>query len=106
MTNLSPELKQRINADRSATFQVQDDSGVLVYQVLPNSPASKVGMKTGDVIKKIDGQEVTKASQVQQIVEDTAVGRSLKLDVKRNGQLVSVAVQPEPIPAQLTQSNR
>ena len=105
MTNLSPDLKQRINADRSATFQVQEDSGVLVYQVLANSPAAKIGMKSGDVIKRINGQEVTKASQVQQIVEDTALGQSLKLDVKRNGQAVSVAVQPEPIPQQLTQSS-
>ena len=105
MTNLSPDLKQRINSDRSATFQVQDDSGVLVYQVLANSPAAKVGMKSGDVIKKINGQDVFKASQVQQIVEDTPIGRSLKLDVKRNGQLVSIAVQPEPLPQQLTQTN-
>ncbi len=105
MTNLSPDLKQRINADRSATFQVQEDSGVLVYQVLANSPAAKIGIKSGDVIKRINGQEVTKASQVQQIVEDTALGQSLKLDVKRNGQAVSVAVQPEPIPQQLTQSS-
>jgi Do/DeqQ family serine protease len=105
MTNLSPDLKQRINADRSATFQVQEDSGVLIYQVLANSPAAKVGMKSGDVIKRINGQDVTKASQVQQIVEDTAVGQSLKLDVKRNGQTVSIAVQPEPLPQQLTRSS-
>jgi Do/DeqQ family serine protease len=106
MTSLSPELKQRINGDRSATFQVQEDSGVLVYQVLPNSPASKVGIRSGDVIKKINGQVVTKASQIQQTVEDTAVGKSLQLEVKRNGQMVSLAVQTEPIPERLSQTNR
>lgn len=103
MTNLTPELRQRINADRSATFRVQDDSGILVYQVLSNSPAAKAGLKSGDVIKKINGQDVLKANQVQQIVEDTAAGQSLKLDLKRNGQSLSIAVQPAPIPAQLTQ---
>jgi S1-C subfamily serine protease len=57
------------------------------------------------VIKRIDGQEVTKASQVQQKVEDTSVGRSLQLELKRNGQTLNLAIQPEPIPTRLTQSN-
>jgi Do/DeqQ family serine protease len=106
MTSLSPELKQRLSADRSSTFKLQDDSGVLVYQVLPNSPASKVGIKPGDVIKKINGQEITKASQVQQTVDDTAVGKSLQLEMKRNGQVINLAVQPEPIPQNLSQTKR
>jgi Do/DeqQ family serine protease len=104
MTSLSPELKQRLNADRSSTFKLQDDSGVLVYQVLPNSPASRVGLKSGDVIKKINGQEITKANQVQQTVDDTAVGKSLQLEVRRSGQVFNVAVQPEPIPDRLSKS--
>jgi Do/DeqQ family serine protease len=106
MTSLSPELKQRLNADRSSTFQLQDDSGVLVYQVIPNSPASKVGMKSGDVIKKINGQEITKASQVQQTVDNTAEGKSLQLELKRNGQVVNLAIRPEPIPQSLSQTSR
>jgi Do/DeqQ family serine protease len=106
MTSLSPELKQRLSADRSSTFKLQDDSGVLVYQVLPNSPASKVGIKPGDVIKKINGQEITKASQVQQTVDDTAIGKSLQLEVKRSGQVINLAVQPEPIPQNLSQTKR
>jgi Do/DeqQ family serine protease len=105
MTSLSPELKQRLNADRSSTFKLQDDSGVLVYQVLPNSPASRVGLKSGDVIKKINGQEITKANQVQQTVDDTAVGKSLQLEVRRSGQVLNVAVQPEPIPDRLSKTS-
>ncbi|WP_404788684.1 HhoA/HhoB/HtrA family serine endopeptidase [Altericista sp. CCNU0014] len=104
MTNLSPELKQRINGDPSSNLRVQEDRGVLIFQVLPNSPASKVGLRTGDVIVRINGQEITKASQVQQKVEETSTGRSLQLEVKRNGQTLPIAIQPEPIPSQLTQN--
>ena len=105
MTALSPELKQRINGDASANFRVQDDQGVLIFEVLPNSPASKSGLKIGDVIKRINGQDVTKVSQVQQKVEDTLVGRSLQLEVRRSGQTLNVGIQPAPIPTRLTQSN-
>jgi S1-C subfamily serine protease len=105
MTALSPELRQRINGDASANFRVQDDQGVLIFEVLPNSPASKSGLRVGDVIKRINGQDITKASQVQQRVEDTSTGRSLQLEVKRSGQTIMVAIQPEPIPTRLTQNN-
>jgi Do/DeqQ family serine protease len=105
MTTLSPDLKARINGDRSTNFRIQDDQGVLIYEVLPNSPALKTGLKAGDVIKKIDGREVTKASQVQQAVEDTSAGKSLQLEVKRNGQAMNVAIAPAPLPSRLTQNN-
>ncbi|MGB8701578.1 MAG: PDZ domain-containing protein, partial [Thermosynechococcaceae cyanobacterium] len=105
MTSLSAELKQRINGDPSSNIRVQDEQGVLIYQVLPNSPASKVGLRSGDVIKRINGQDITKASQVQDKVENTSTGRSLQLEVRRNGQLMTVAIQPEPIPSRLSQGN-
>jgi Do/DeqQ family serine protease len=105
MTSLSADLKQRINGDASSNLKIQDDEGVLIFEVLPNSPASKAGLKIGDVIKRINGQDVTKASQVQQKVEDTSTGRSLKLELKRNGQNLNLAIQPEPIPTRLTQGN-
>jgi S1-C subfamily serine protease len=103
MTSLSPDLKQRINGDPSSNLRIQDEQGVLIYQVLPNSPALKAGLRAGDVIKKLDGQEITKASQVQQRVDEAETGRSLKLEVRRSGQVLNLAVAPEPIPTRVTQ---
>jgi Do/DeqQ family serine protease len=105
MTSLSPDLKERINGDPSSNLKIQEDQGILIFEVLPNSPAIKAGLKIGDVIKRINGQEVTKASQVQQKVEDTSAGRSLQLELKRNGQTLNLSIQPAPIPTRLTQSN-
>jgi Do/DeqQ family serine protease len=103
MTSLSPDLKQRINGDPGSNIRIQDEQGVLIYQVLPNSPALKAGLKAGDVIKKMDGQEITKASQVQQRVDEAETGRALQLEVRRGGQVLNVAVAPEPIPTRITQ---
>ncbi len=104
MANLSPELKQRINADPRAPLMVQEDKGILVFQVLPNSPAAKAGIRSGDVITKIDGKTVSKASEVQQSVENTKVGESLSLEVRRNGSSMIIAVQPGPLPSQVSQN--
>lgn len=105
MTSLSPDLRQQINADPSSNLRIQEDEGVLIYQVLPNSPALRAGLRPGDVIKKINGQTVTKASQVQQSVEETGTGRSLQVEIRRNGQPLSLAIAPEPIPNRVSQSN-
>ncbi|HEY9617972.1 MAG TPA: HhoA/HhoB/HtrA family serine endopeptidase, partial [Microcoleaceae cyanobacterium] len=104
MVGLSPDLKQQINSDPNTNIRVQEDRGVLIARVMPNSPAAKAGLRMGDVIKRINGQEMTNADQVQQAVESSSVGGNLQLEVSRNGQTVNLAVQPGAFPTQTAQS--
>lgn len=104
MTTLTPELKKQINSDREANLTVQDDRGILIFSVMQNSPATRAGLRTGDVIKKINGQAVETAEQVQNAVEASAVGGSLQVEVNRNGRSTTVAVQPGAFPTQTAQS--
>ena len=105
MRGLTPGLKQQINNDRQVGFQVQDDQGVVIFQVLPNSPAAKSGLRNGDVIKKVNGQTVTKAEQVQQAVENTSVGGTMQIEVSRSGRSTTVSVQPGAFPATTAQGS-
>ncbi|NJN38918.1 MAG: PDZ domain-containing protein [Acaryochloridaceae cyanobacterium CSU_3_4] len=105
MAGLTPDLKDRINSAPDINFQITEDQGVLIFEVIPNSPAAQAGLRPGDIIQAIDGQAVTKASQVQQKVDDTTLGNTLKLDIKRQGKSETLAIKPEPLPAQLSQSN-
>ena len=98
MTSLSPELKKRLNQDRSSRIRVQDDTGVLVFEVMPNSPAARAGLKPGDVIKKINGDTITKASQVQQKVDATSVGSNLQIEIRRANRIGVVNVQTAALP--------
>jgi S1-C subfamily serine protease len=104
MATLSPELKQRINSDPDNTINVQDDQGVLVVGVMRNSPASKGGMRPGDVIKKINGQAVSTSDQVQQAVDNSSVGGNMQVEVKRGGQTVSLSVSPSAFPTRTAQN--
>ena len=104
MTTLTPELKKQINSDREANLTVQDDRGILIFSVMQNSPATRAGLRAGDVIKKINGQAVETAEQVQNAVEASAVGGSLQVEVNRNGRSTTVAVQPGAFPTQTAQS--
>lgn len=98
MMGLTPQLKQNINSDPNSGLSVDEDKGVLVVKVVPNSPAAKAGIRAGDVIQKLGGQAVTDANSVQKVVENSQIGGDLRLELRRNGQNLNIAVQPGAFP--------
>ncbi|MBN4003667.1 HhoA/HhoB/HtrA family serine endopeptidase [Nostoc sp. LPT] len=101
MVGLTPQLKQNINSDPNSGMSVNEDKGVLVVKVVPNSPAAKAGIRAGDVIQTLGGQAVTDASSVQKAVENSQVGSDLRMELRRNGQDINIAVQPGAFPTQV-----
>lgn len=101
MIQITPEIKQEINSNPNSGLTVNEDKGVLIVKVMPDSPAAKAGLRAGDVIQKINGQAVKDSNTVQQVVEDTQVGSNLQVEVRRSGQPVSLAVQPGAFPTRV-----
>jgi S1-C subfamily serine protease len=101
MVGLTPELRQNINSDLNSGLNVTEDKGVLVAKVVPNSPAARAGIRAGDVIAKLNGQQVNDANALQKIVENSQIGKNLNVELRRNGQSVSLAVQPGAFPTQM-----
>jgi S1-C subfamily serine protease len=56
MVTLTPQVKQRINDAANGDLKVNDNNGILVARVTPDSPAERSGLKVGDVIQSVDGQ--------------------------------------------------
>ncbi len=93
MVTLTPELKQEINSNPNSGLTVYEDQGVLVMRVVPDSPADKAGLRAGDVIEQVNGQVIKDANTLQQIVENSQVGKNLQVNLKRNGQQMDLAVK-------------
>ena len=93
MISLTPELAKQNNNDPNSQIQIPEVNGVLVMRVLPNSPAATSGIRRGDVILQIDGQKVTTAEQLQNIVEDSKVGQSLQVKVQRGNQTQQLSIR-------------
>jgi S1-C subfamily serine protease len=83
MTTLTPELAKQNNTDPNSAFLVPEVKGVVVVRVLPNTPAEKAGLRRGDVVTDIDGHAIASAEQLQQLVESSQIGQTLKLQVQR-----------------------
>ena len=63
--------------------------GVTVLRVEQNSPAQKAGLISGDIVLKIDGNEVKDALRFIQLVQNAPIGSEVKLDVIRQGRPVN-----------------
>jgi serine protease Do len=84
-----------VTPDNAKFFQMSNATGALVTQVEPSSPGGKAGLRTGDVITKLNGQPVTDAGQLQMEVGQKRPGDTIQLDVVREGKTVNVPVTLE-----------
>ncbi len=100
MVTLSPEMKENINSDPNSPFAVEEEEGILIARVMPNSPAAQAGLRAGDVITAIEGQTVKDGAEVQQTVESTGVGQNLSITLRRDGREENINVRPGNLPAQ------
>jgi S1-C subfamily serine protease len=98
MATLTPQLAAENNSDPNSPFMVPEVNGVLVVQVLPNTPAATSGIRRGDVVMEINGQPVTSGDQLQRLVESSNVGQVLQIKVQRGNQTNTLSVRTGELP--------
>jgi serine protease Do len=82
-----------VTPENSKFFNLQDASGAIVTQVAPDSPGAQAGLKTGDVVRQIDGNPVPTATALQLAVSERAPGTTVAMEVLRNGQPEKLSVK-------------
>jgi serine protease Do len=78
-------IPQDIDADLAKQFNLPDQNGALVGDVMAGTPAAKAGIKSGDVITAINGQPVADAHGLQLTVSQISPGTPVAVKVIRNG---------------------
>jgi serine protease Do len=82
-------------------FNVPDTSGAIIEDVSPGGPAAQAGLKNGDVVRKYNGQSVGDSGQLIALVTETNPGTTVKLDILRNGEPMTIRVMLGERPADL-----
>jgi len=93
MEDLTPEIAKQINANPNSPIQIPEISGILVARVVPYSPAAGAGIRPGDVIVEVDGQQITKGEDLLNIVENSSIGQVLQLKVQRGNQTQKLSIR-------------
>lgn len=73
-------------------YSLPDEAGAFVQAVTADGPAEKSGLISEDVIRKIDGDEITDTTDLINMISDIPPGAEAVLDVWRDGKAIEVTV--------------
>lgn len=83
---------QELSYDMAEYFEIEDRKGVIVIEVIKDSPADKGGVKTGDIIKTFNGEEIDALQNLLKSVGEAEVGQKTKMGIIRNKKELTLAV--------------
>ena len=83
---------QDVNQQLANSFNLPRPMGALVADVEANGPAAKAGVKSGDVITKLDGREIDRSADLPARVATLKPGSTTRLEVWRAGKPVDLTV--------------
>ena len=96
---------QPLDENIAASMGLPKDSGEIVRSVVPGEAAARAGIQQGDVIIRVNGQDVNPEQTVSYLIANTTVGARVPVEVIRDGrrQTLTVAVGQRPTEEQLAQ---
>lgn len=75
---------QEVSKDLAESFGLERPAGALVAQIMPDGPGAKSGLRVGDVILKIDGQDIIMSSELPHAVGRIRPGSQATMDIIRD----------------------
>jgi serine protease Do len=83
---------QPVTPELAEAFGLEEERGALVSQVTPDGPAAKAGIQRGDVIVRFGGEAIDAMRGLPRIVSRTPVGKSVEVELIRDGKRQTVQV--------------
>ncbi len=79
-----------IDADMAETLSLDKIEGVVVTSVAASGAAKDAGIKSNDIILKINDIAINKVTEMQEQISQFRPGNSIKLTIKRNGEIMVI----------------
>ena len=91
--SLTPELAKQ--------FQLKDEKGVLVGEVVEDSPAEKGGLQRGDVIVEVQGKKVEDPNQIRNMVAGVEPGHEIEIKIVRDNKPMTKKIVVSELPSEM-----
>jgi Do/DeqQ family serine protease len=89
---------QAVTPEIAESLGLKRPTGALVASLTAGSPGARGGLKTGDVIASIDGQEVEDPNAFDYRFATKSLGGNARVGIMRSGKEITVTVALEPLP--------
>ncbi len=101
--SLTPTIasQNKLPVEQGAWINAVDSSGARVDPIVAGSPAAAAGLKDGDIVVAVDGITIDSDSPLDDVLTQYAPGRTVALDVLRNGQKLMLTLTLGTRPASL-----
>ncbi|UJW80872.1 DegQ family serine endoprotease [Hydrogenophaga sp. SL48] len=84
---------QEVNQTLADSFKLDRPEGALVSSVEPGGPADKAGLKSGDVIRQVNGQRIVASGDLPALIGQSTPGSQVSLEVWRQGRTETLSAK-------------
>ena len=91
---------QELTEDLASKFGVEVEKGVLIGNVIKDTPAERGGIKTGDIIIEYNGTKITNVRQLQRLVASTPPEKEAEIKIIRNKKEIVLTVKIGEMPSE------
>jgi serine protease Do len=96
--NLTPELAKQ--------FDLLDEKGVLVGDVVEGGPAEQAGLRRGDIIIECAGRKIEEPNQLRNMIANTAPGQTVDMEIIRENRKHALKVTILDLPADMLKPSK
>jgi S1-C subfamily serine protease len=82
-----------VDQEKAQALKLKEVRGAVITLIDHDAPAGQIGLKVNDVVVKLNGQAVEGAEQLRRILREIPAGRKVSLEISRDGNLQTLAVQ-------------
>ena len=97
---------QNLTPDLAKQFNLKEEKGVLVGDVVEGGPAEKAGLQRGDVIIEFEGKKIEEPTQLRNIVANTPPNKEIRLKIIRENTTEIKKATISELPADMQKSSK
>lgn len=87
-----------IDVEISGLFSEKKVKGVIVIEIVKESPAYLSGLQKGDIIISVNNKEIINKNQVRNDIAESQIGKKLKIKILRKGKPETLSVKISKLP--------
>ena len=86
-------MVQEVNYDLAKSFGLDKPMGAVITKIFADSPAEKGGLQIGDIIRRVNGNDVRSTNDLPLMVSSILPNQDVKLGIWRKGQMIELTIK-------------